>query len=280
MEHACTLVDVFGLEALSGNPLAVVHDADDLDGEEMLRLTRWLNFSETTFLLRPTVPDADYRVRIFTPERELPFAGHPTLGSCHAWLEAQDYPPEKSTVVQECGAGPVSIARSDSDLAFAAPPLIRSGPVDDATLARLARILRIEPDAIVDAQWADNGPGWIAVLLESADAVLALEPEHRSSSPVDIGAVGPYPAGGATAFELRAFFSDHLGTIGEDPVTGSLNASVAQWLLGTGRAVAPYVASQGTRLGRTGRIRVTQDAQGTVWIGGRTRTIFCGRTAF
>lgn len=280
MPHPFTLVDVFGVEPFSGNPLAVIHDADELAAEDMLRITRWLNLSETTFLLRPTVPEADYRVRVFTPERELPFAGHPTLGSCHAWLTTQESPPEKTTLTQECGAGLVPITRTDSGLAFAAPPLIRSGPIDQAQVTEIAAILRIAPAAILDAQWVDNGPGWAAVLLESAEAVLALEPERRHRSPVYIGAVGPYPQGSPAAFEVRAFFSDHLGNVGEDPVTGSLNASVAQWLLGSGRLAAPYVASQGTRLGRTGRITVTQDAGGEVWIGGQTRTLFSGKTGF
>jgi PhzF family phenazine biosynthesis protein len=280
MSHTFTLVDVFGAEEFSGNPLAVMHDAEDLDGEEMLRITRWLNFSETTFLLQPTTPAADYRVRIFTPQRELPFAGHPTLGSCHAWLSAQASPPDKRHLVQECGAGLIPLTRAGSDLSFAAPPLIRSGPVDEAKVAEIVTVLRIERDAIVDVQWADNGPGWVAVLLESADAVLALEPERWHTSRVDIGVVGPYPTGRPAAFELRAFFSDHLGTVREDPVTGSLNASVAQWLLGTGRAVAPYVASQGTRVGCRGRIVVTRDVEGTVWIGGSTQTLFSGESTF
>jgi PhzF family phenazine biosynthesis protein len=280
MMRTFQLIDVFGVEDFSGNPLAVIHDADDLDAEAMQRIARWLNLSETTFLLRPTAPGADYRVRIFTLERELPFAGHPTLGSCHAWLSAQRQSPDRFTIVQECGAGLVSIARTGSSLAFAAPPLIKSGPVEEEKLAEIAQVLRIGRDAIADAQWADNGPGWVAILLESADAVLALEPERWHATRVDIGVVGPYPPGGAAAFELRAFVSDHLGNLLEDPVTGSLNASVAQWLLGTGRATAPYTASQGTRLGRTGRIEVTRDEEGEVWIGGRTRTLFSGEAAF
>src|SRR5947209_10587552 len=280
MVHRFQLIDVFGVEDFSGNPLAVIHDADDLDSAAMQRMARWLNLSETTFLLRPTTPGADYRVRIFTLERELPFAGHPTLGSCHAWLSADGRPADPSTVVQECGAGLIPIARAGSSLAFAAPPLVRSGPVDEEKIAEIVKVLHVDRDAIVDVQWIDNGPGWVGVLLASADAVLALEPERSHSSRVDIGVVGPYPAGGPVAFEVRALFSDHLGTIMEDPVTGSLNASVAQWLLGAGRATAPYTASQGTRLGRTGRIEVRRGEDGTVWIGGNTRTLFSGETAF
>jgi PhzF family phenazine biosynthesis protein len=279
LQRSFTLVDVFGAEAFSGNPLAVIHDADALDDETMLRITRWLNFSETTFLLRPTTPEADYRVRIFTPERELPFAGHPTLGTCHAWLEAQESPPDKETLFQECGAGLIPIARHNSQLAFAAPPLIRSGPVDERTVVEIARVLHLEREAIVEAQWADNGPGWIALLLDSADAVLAVEPERWYPSQFDVGVVGPYPSGGSAAIELRAFFTDQLGNVREDPVTGSLNASVAQWLLGTGKLRAPYTASQGTHLDRSGRIHVTQDAEGQVWIGGSTRTVFSGRAS-
>jgi predicted PhzF superfamily epimerase YddE/YHI9 len=183
-------------------------------------------------------------------------------------------------VIQECGAGLIPIARTSSTLAFAAPPLVRSGPIGEAKIAEIQEILQVGRDAIVDVQWADNGPGWVAVLFESADAVLALEPKRRHSSRIEIGVVGPYPPGSAAAFELRAFFSDHLGNIMEDPVTGSLNASVAQWLLGSGRATAPYVASQGSRLGRTGRIEVVQDEEGMIWIGGKTRTLFSGETAF
>jgi PhzF family phenazine biosynthesis protein len=280
MTHAFQLIDVFGVKDFSGNPLAVVHDADDLDAETMQRVTRWLNLSETTFLLQPASSEADYRVRIFTPERELPFAGHPTLGSCHAWLTRQDDSFNKDTIVQECDAGLVPVRQTEAGLAFAAPPLIRSGQVEEAMIDQTVRILGIGREDVVDIQWVDNGPGWLGVLLESAEAVLALEPERKHSSPIYIGSVGPYPAGSPAAFELRAFFSDHLGNIMEDPVTGSLNASVAQWLLGNGRASAPYTASQGTRLGRTGRIEVTQSEDGAIWIGGRTRTLFSGETGF
>jgi len=279
MAHTFQLVDVFGVEDFSGNPLAVIHDADDLNAEAMQQITRWLNFSETAFLLRPSTKKADYCVRIFTLDREMPFAGHPTLGSCHAWLTARGQTHDNHVLVQECGAGLIPIKRSASTLSFAAPPLIRSGLVDEAKIAEVAQVLRIERALIVDAQWADNGPGWVAILLRSADAVLALEPARDHPSRVDIGVVGPYPAGSAAAFELRAFFTDHHGGLIEDPVTGSLNASVAQWLLGAGRATSPYTASQGTRLGRAGRIQVTRDGDGGVWIGGRTRTLFSGEAA-
>lgn len=272
-------MDVFGSASLSGNPLAVVVDGDGLSTEQMQRFARWTNLSETTFLLPPTSPEADYRVRIFTLAHELPFAGHPTLGSCHAWLTAGGRPQRDDLVVQECGAGLVPIRRTTDALAFAAPPLLRSGPVDESFVEQLATVLGVERDAIVDTQWVDNGPGWVAVLLEDAKAVLTLEPDFRlydGEGSLDIGVVGPHPEGAECAFEVRAFFSDEHGDMREDPVTGSLNASLAGWLLATGRASAPYVASQGTRLGRTGRPHVDQDPDGTVWVGGTTTTVITG----
>ncbi|HEX8390812.1 MAG TPA: PhzF family phenazine biosynthesis protein [Longimicrobium sp.] len=272
-------VDVFSPTAYLGNPLAVVLDGDGLSMEEMQRISSWTNLSETTFLLPPTSPEADYRVRIFSLARELPFAGHPTLGSCHAWLTAGGAPHNPDVIIQECGAGLVPIRRGEHGLAFAAPPLIRSGPVDEPFLARVAGVLGIARTEIVDAEWVANGPGWVGVLLKDADAVLALEPDaagHTGEDSLDIGIVGLYPPGSECAYEVRAVFSDDQGTLREDPVTGSLNASVAQWLVRTGRAVPPYVASQGTRLGRTGRPRIEQDASGTLWVGGPTITCIHG----
>jgi PhzF family phenazine biosynthesis protein len=270
------LVDVFNENPFSGNPLAVVLDADDLSADAMQQITRWLNLSETTFLLPPSNPAADYRVRIFTLDREMPFAGHPTLGSCHAWLSAGGRPRKESEIVQECGAGLIAIRRTGNLLAFAAPALIRGGAVDEPKLLELAQFLRVNRSQIVDAQWADNGPGWIVVLLDSATAVLDLEPMRDYSAHIDLGVVGPYPVGSRLAFELRAFFTDHQGGVREDPVTGSLNASTAQWLLASGRATAPYIASQGTRIGRTGRVYISVDSRGGVWVGGKTTTVFSG----
>jgi PhzF family phenazine biosynthesis protein len=273
------LVDVFGVEDFSGNPVAVVHDASRLSTEAMQSITRWLNLSETTFLLPPTDPAADYRVRIFTLERELPFAGHPTLGTCHAWLEAGGKPRDPARIIQQCEAGLVPV-RSDSDrLAFAAPPLIRSGPVDGATLDEIVAILGIGRDRIVEAAWTDNGPGWVTILLGSAEEVLALEPARSHPGRIDIGVVGLYPAGSEAAYEVRALFTAGFGTLTEDPVTGSLNASVAQWMLASGRVAAPYIAAQGTRLGRTGRVSISE-ADGDIWVGGNTRTLFRGQAAF
>lgn len=280
MRHAFRpfrIVDVFGTGDFSGNPLAVVADAEGLSTEAMQAIARWLNLSETAFLLPPTDAAADYRVRIFTLAHELPFAGHPTLGTAHAWLEAGGRPLSGDAIVQQCGIGLVPIRRIDGHLAFAAPPLLRDGPPDEADIARVAEILRIDRSAIRDAAWVDNGPGWIAVMLESAEAVLALEPDRHSAAQVDIGVVGPHAPGGEAAFEIRAFFTDAHGVLIEDPVTGSLNASVGQWLFESGRAVSGYVAAQGTRLGRTGRAHVVQDAAGQVWVAGATRTMFAGQ---
>ncbi len=277
MHRSFKLIDVFHTQPLTGNPLAVVFDAEGLSTEEMQQITRWLNFSETAFLLPPVSREADYRVRIFTLDREMPFAGHPTLGTCHAWLEAGNTPRGSMAIVQECGAGLVPIRRDGGRLAFAAPRLIRSGPVEEEKLREVAAVLRIDRSAIIDAQWADNGPGWIAVLLASADGVLAVEPAKEHPKRVDIGLVGPYPVGSPVAFEVRAIFSDHHHRLVEDPVTGSLNASVAEWLISSGRATAPYIASQGTRVGRAGRIYIDRDAGGAVWIGGQATTHCSGQ---
>ena len=261
-------VDVFTDRLMYGNPVAVVHDAEGLADEQLAAFARWTNLSETTFLLAPTDPAADYRLRIFTTERELPFAGHPTLGSARAWLEAGGSPRDGAAIVQQCGAGLIRIRRDRSRLAFAAPPLLRGGPVTEQDTVELATALRIERSEILDAQWADNGPGWVAVLLADAAAVLALEPDYAAFGRFpDIGVVGPHPDGSDVAFELRAFAGAIGG--GEDPVTGSLNASVGQWLIGSGRAPTSYVAAQGTRLGRSGRVHV-QLVDGQVWVGGDT----------
>lgn len=277
MNRPFKLVDVFGTDPFTGNPLAVIAAAEDLTTEEMQRITRWLNLSETTFLLPPTRSEADYRVRIFTLSHELPFAGHPTLGTCHAWLEAGGAPRRSGVIVQECGAGLVEIRHGGETLAFAAPPLIRAGEPSEADIVRAAQVLRIDRAMITAAQWVDNGPGWLAVLLPSAEAVLAVEPARHHPERIDIGLVGPHAPESETAFELRAIFSGQDGALIEDPVTGSLNASVGQWLFASGRARGAYVAAQGTRLGRMGRIQVSQDASGQVWVGGRTRTMFSGQ---
>jgi PhzF family phenazine biosynthesis protein len=264
-------IDVFGGDGGhggDGNPLAVVIDGDGLSTAEMQRFANWTNLSETTFLLTPTEAGADYRVRIFTTSRELPFAGHPTLGSAHAWSQASGAA-ERVSIVQECGAGLIKLRRIDGRLAFAAPPLLRSGPLDARTLADVTASLGVEPADVVDHAWTDNGPGWASVLLASAEQVLALTPVARCE--LDIGVVGLHPDGTP---ELRAFVT--AAGVSEDPVTGSLNAGVAQWLLGAGHLHAPYVARQGTALGREGRVHVDRDGTGTIWIGGRTDTRISG----
>ena len=272
MRRPFSQIDVFTTTPYAGNPVAVVMDADGLGTDEMQRFAHWTNLSETTFVLPPENGDADYRVRIFTPVAELPFAGHPTLGTCHAWLASRGAPKQADVVVQECGAGLVEVRRTPEGLAFAAPPLVRSGPVEEELVLHVASVLGIDRTEIVDAAWADNGPGWVAVLLANADAVLALRPGFVD---LDLGVVGPYAPGSPHAFEVRAFFPKD-GATAEDPVTGSLNASLAQWLLGTGRATVPYVASQGTALGRSGRVHVSRDADGTIWVAGGTITCVSG----
>jgi PhzF family phenazine biosynthesis protein len=274
MQRPFRQVDVFTTTPYLGNPVAVVLDATAMSDDEMARFARWTNLSETTFVLPPDDGEADYRVRIFTPEVELPFAGHPTLGTCHAWLEAGGTPARDGTIVQQCAAGLVRVRRAENQLAFAAPPLLRSGPVDEPLVRHIAEVLGIDRGDIVDAEWADNGPGWVAVLLDSADAVLALRP---GATDIDLGVVGPYPPGSPQAFEVRAFTPKLAGGAGEDPVTGSLNASLAGWLLRTGRATAPYVASQGTALLRQGRVHLSQDDDGTIWVGGGTVTCVAGQ---
>jgi PhzF family phenazine biosynthesis protein len=272
MQRPYRQIDVFTTEPYRGNPVAVVLDGQGLPDHVMQRFTSWTNLSEAAFVLPPTHANADYRVRIFEPTRELPFAGHPTLGTCHAWLEAGGRPRTRDRIVQDCAAGLIAIERGPGGLAFAAPPLVRSGPVDDTTLGRVARALRCDRSAFEDAQWVDNGPGWLAVLLSDADAVLGLRPEAVD---LDIGVVGFHAPGGPAAIEVRAFFPNGGATV-EDPVTGSLNASLAGWLIDTGRIEAPYVASQGTALGRAGRVHVTRRRDGTIWVGGGCVTCVSG----
>ncbi len=256
-------LDVFTSVPLLGNPLAVVHDAGGLSDAEMAALARWTNLSETTFLLPPVDPSADYLVRIFTPAGELPFAGHPTLGSCHAWLAAGGKPGNPEVVVQECGIGLVRVKRDGDRLAFAAPPLRRSGPVDAGMRAQVLRGLRIDGSAVRDIQWIENGPAWVGALLKDAQAVLDLKPDFPALDGLALGAVGPYPQGADCAFEVRAFTRSGI----EDPVTGSLNAGLALWLMGAGIAPERYVASQGTALQRRGRVHVERIGADT-WIGG------------
>ncbi len=277
MKHRFDQLDVFGAAPLRGNPLAVVHDAAGLDEACMAAFARWTNLSETAFLLPPTDARADYRVRIFTPQGELPFAGHPTLGSCHAWMAAGGRPRAAGVVVQQCGVGLVAVrgdrtvdagaAGAGTRWAFEAPPLRRSGPLDAALLQRIRDALGLDEAAVRAHQWVDNGPGWCAVLLDSAARVRALAPDWQRLGELKLGVVGPHPADAEPQFELRALFGSGGGGGFEDPVTGSLNASVAQWLTGAGLAPHEYVAGQGAALQRDGRVFIERDGD-TVWVGG------------
>jgi PhzF family phenazine biosynthesis protein len=269
--YSFSQVDVFGSRALAGNPVAVVHDAGGLDDEQMAELARWTNLSETTFLLPPEDPGADYRLRIFTPGEELPFAGHPTLGSAHAWLEAGGIPASGDRVVQECGVGLVELRHDEEALAFQAPGFLRWGPVDAETLGHVVRALGLEAGQLVDAWWIDNGPGWLGLELDSAASVLSLRPDFGALD-VDTGVLGRLGPGEDADVEVRAFCPG-MG-INEDPVTGSLNAGFAVWLTGTGRLPPSYVARQGTALGRDGRVQITTDDG--VWVGGSSRTVVRG----
>jgi PhzF family phenazine biosynthesis protein len=272
--YAFRQADVFSPLPFKGNPLAVIVGADGLQDEEMADIANWTNLSETTFLLRPRHPEADYRVRIFTPERELPFAGHPTLGSCHVWL-AGGNTPRGGHIVQECGAGLVRIRRDGKRLAFAAPPLRRSGEVAPDMLARIARGLQIDSVRIKASQWVDNGPGWVAVMLATRAELLAIERDYAAFPGQAFGVIAPWDRavdGGEAQFEVRAFVGTRPA---EDPVTGSLNAGLALWLIGAGLAPDAFVVSQGTALGRAGRVHVAR-VGGDIWIGGETTTCIEG----
>ena len=266
-------LDVFTATPLRGNPLAVVHDAQGLSDAEMADFARWTNLSETTFLLPPDDPAADYRLRIFTPGGELPFAGHPTLGSCHAWLAEGGVPRDPKVVVQQCGVGRVRVRREATRLAFAAPALRRTGTVEPALRAQAVAALGLADDAVLQLEWIDNGPGWMAALLTDAAQVLALQPDFGRMQGLKLGVVGPYPTGSECQFEVRAFVPG-LG-VPEDPVTGSLNAGLAQWLIGAGLAPISYIAAQGAALGRAGRVFVDQDGA-DIWIGGAVCPVISG----
>jgi PhzF family phenazine biosynthesis protein len=263
--HRFHQLDVFSSEAFLGNPLAVVHEADELSWVQMSSFARWTNLSESTFLMRPTHPEADYRVRIFTPGSELPFAGHPTLGSAAAWLAAGGRPRQPGVVVQECGIGLVRVRQDGERLAFAAPPLRRSGLLDDKLVMTIAAGLRIPRSDIVMSQWVDNGPGWCAAMLKSAEQVLELQPDMVMLRELKLGVIGPYPAGSPAAFEVRAFVPG-LG-VAEDPVTGSLNAGLGVWLIKTGQAPPRFTVSQGTVLKRRGRLYLERLGE-DIWVGG------------
>ncbi len=271
-------VDVFAPGPLTGNPVAVVHGATDLDDDQMAAFARWTNLSETTFLLPPTDPSADYRLRIFTPGGELPFAGHPTLGSAHAWLEAGGLPATDGRIVQECGVGLIELRRIGEDLAFQAPGFLRAGEVDEQTLAQAIGALGVARDRVLRSNWIDNGPGWLGLQLVSADDVLGLRPDFVAMDGLEIGVIGAHDedqrAELGADYEVRALCPGL--SIPEDPVTGSLNAGFAMWLSRAGHLPGSYVARQGTVLGRNGRVRIETDEAGEIWVGGRSRTLVEG----
>ncbi|MER5523415.1 PhzF family phenazine biosynthesis protein [Streptomyces sp. NPDC002677] len=261
-------VDVFSTNPYGGNPVAVVLDGTDLSDEEMQRVACWTNLSETTFVLPPTTPEADYRLRIFTPQDELPFAGHPTLGSARAWLDGGGLPRHADRIVQECAAGLVTVRRGEGTLSFAAPPRVREGALDDDHLNRITTAFGITRDRVVAHQWVDNGPGWAVLQLATAEEVLALEPDLSLIPDAMVGAIGAHPHGSPHHFEMRTF-APGVG-VPEDPACGSMNAAVGQWLTAGGAAPSTYRVSQGQRLGRTGTIEITADTDGTVWVSGAT----------
>ena len=275
--YSFSQVDVFAPRPLAGNPVAVVHDAAGLSDAQMAAFARWTNLSETTFLLPPTHPSADYGLRIFTPYEELPFAGHPTLGSAHAWMAAGGRTISPGRIVQECGLGLVELRDLDGDLAFGAPDLLRSGEVDEETLHRAVTALGVDRASVVRANWIDNGPGWLGIELASAEEVLALRPDYVAMSGLEVGVIGPHDehreAIGAD-FEVRAFCPDIAAP--EDPVTGSLNAGFALWLVGEGHLPPDYVVRQGTAMGRDGRVHVGTDGDGRIWVGGSCHTLVRG----
>lgn len=272
-EYPFWQVDVFAPGPKPGNPVAVVHDADGLSAGQMQSFANWTNLSETTFLLKPTQPEADYRLRIFTPVSELPFAGHPTLGSAHAWLENGGRPHRPGELVQECQVGLVKISQTADEQFFEAPPLRRSGPVEPEVLEQAVLSLGITPGQVLDSNWVDNGPGWLGIRLASAREVLDLTPDFVAMGQLNVGVIGAYGEGGPADFEVRGFVPGLA--IPEDPVTGSLNAGLAQWLIGSGVAEGNYTVSQGTALGRGGRLSITSEGD-SIWVGGTSRTVIRG----
>jgi PhzF family phenazine biosynthesis protein len=275
MQRRFSQVDVFASDGFSGNPVAVVHDAVGITTEQMLKITAWTNLSEATFLLPPEDEAADYQVRIFCPGRELPFAGHPTLGTSAAWLAAGGKPNNVEHIVQQCDAGLILVRDRGGRLSFAAPSMTRTGPIEPDLLAERQQQLGLGASDVIASAWIDNGPGWMAFLLDSAEAVLEVGPPTELIPEFDVGLIGPHEAGDECAIEVRGLFADAAGQVREDPVTGSLNASAAQWLTQLGRLQTPYVASQGTAIGRRGRIHV-DEAQGELWIGGDTTVTIAG----
>ena len=264
-KYAFHQLDVFSNEPLFGNPLAVVHAANDLSESQMVQFANWTNLSESTFLLNPTNELADYKLRIFTPSSELAFAGHPTLGSCYAWLNRGGVPKNKDIIIQECGVGLIKIRRNGERLSFLAPKLLKTGPLDQTTLNTISKGIGIPVEDIAHHQWVDNGAGWCAVMLKTASQVLAIKPNVEYLKTLKLGVIGPHPTDHEHDFEVRAFvipFGIH-----EDPVTGSLNAGIATWLINSGLSKDSYSVSQGTALGRKGKIYI-EAINNEIWVGG------------
>lgn len=275
LRRAFKQVDVFADHPFKGNPVAVILDAEGLSDDQMAAIARWTNLSETTFVLKPRDPDADYRVRIFTTLHELPFAGHPTLGTCRAWLEAGGTP-RGEEIVQECGVGRVRIRRDADRLAFIAPPLLTGGPVPVSQLEAIRLALGVSAHDVLDAQWVNNGAGWLALRLSSPDVVLRIKPDFTRLGDAPVGVFAAYPVradGDLPAFEARAFIAGDA--MPEDPVTGSLMAGIAQWLSRDRLAPDHYVVHQGRVLGRAGRIHVDRHGD-DIWIGGNAITLVDG----
>jgi len=274
MKRPFQQIDVFTDRPYFGNPVAVVLDGRGLDTAQMHRFTDWTNLSEATFVLPPTNPQADYQLRIFCPGRELAFAGHPTLGSCHAWLAAGGQP-KGEFIVQECGVGLVRVRRDGLRLAFAAPPLRRNGALDDDEFDRILHGLNLQAADVLASAWCDNGPGWRGLLLRSVDQLMAIRPDAALLKGLDVGLAALHSPGSECQIEVRAFFPGNGGSLAEDPVTGSLNAALAQWLIGSGVLPPRYVAAQGTALGRSGRVFVQQQGP-DIWIGGHSVSCISG----
>jgi PhzF family phenazine biosynthesis protein len=274
----CTIVDVFGVEPVSGNPLAVVHDADELHADQMQQIARYMNLSETVFLCRPTRPEADYAVRIFALDRELSWAGHPTLGACHAWIGAGGKGRANGRILQQCDAGLITVYDDGGRLAFVAPPLVRHEPPSHAQLSKALQLVGSDGRGLVDTMWIDNGPGWLGLLFDCADRILSFKPERSWPGALHIGLAGFHLPPSEFAIETRAFHTDQHLTVVEDPVTGSFNAAIAQWLIGAGRLPSSYAVSQGVCVNRRGRIDVAI-REGAITVSGRTRAVIRG-TAF
>lgn len=267
--------DVFSPVPTQGNALAVVVEAEGLSDAVFKRFAAWTNLAETTFLLPPADPAADYKVRIFTPSREMPFAGHPTLGSCAAWLHSGGVPKEDGVVRQECGVGIVDIDISGEQFAFAAPPTT-SASLPEAQRGAILEALDIAADDVLHAATLDNGPVWQVLHLKSAERVLAVDASRVKWPAFDaIGLIGAHPAGAECEYEVRMLAPS--SGMSEDPITGSLNAAIACWMQAEDRLPQPVTVAQGTKIDRHGRVAIRpQGDGGRILIGGDTHVVVDG----